>query len=252
MIRQSIQRILGLLVTPLLLSAGCGRVVQHKAEEAIVELLPRYLGRADTYTVTVSGRPDAIYRGRLRTVHIEGKNVALTPELTINRLTVDIKDVSVDRGSQTLQNVGETRFSARLTEAAINRYALGRGTALRDLSISLGGDGRTTVTARPELLGYPTIPVSLQGQVSLRGDGARLDFSPDRASVDTGILGSISVGIPGFVREHIASRVNPIADLSAAPLPIHADSVTVEYGAATITGTVPPGALQKAVAEAGR
>ena len=227
--------------------AGCGRPVENRAEHAITDLLPRYLGPAEKYTAHVSGRIDAIYRGRLRSVHIDGVNVALLPNLLVNRLTIDIRDVSVDRSSNTIQHVGDTRFSARLTEDAINRYVTSRSTTLRDLHITLGANGKAVVRARPELLGFATVPVSLTGTVRLQSDGTHLDFQPDRASVDVGI-GTVGTAIPGFVADHIASRVNPVADLSAAPFPIVAESVTVESGAATVVGHVPPGELQKVLA----
>ncbi|MBC8137998.1 MAG: DUF2993 domain-containing protein [Fibrella sp.] len=239
------------IALPLLIFlTGCNRPVETRAEHAITDVLPRYLGPAEKYTARVSGRPDAIYRGRLRSVHIEGTNVQMLPNLLVSRLVMDVKDVSVDRGNNTLQNVGETRFSARLTEAAINGYVRRRETAPPDLAISLGADGKATVTTRPELLGFSTIPVSLRGTVRLQGDGKHLEFQPDKASVDVGI-GTITSALPGFVADHIASQVNPVADLSTAPFPIIAESVTVEQGAATIMGYVPPGELQKILAEVG-
>lgn len=240
----------GVLLATLLFLTGCHRPVETRAEHAITDLLPRYLGPAQKYTARVSGRPDAIFRGRLRSVHIEGTNVQMLPNLVVSRLVVDVKDVSVDRGSGALQNVGETRFSARLSEAAINGYVTRRRPELRDLSISLGADGKATVTARPEILGISTIPVSLRGIVRLQGDGSHLDFQPDKASLDVGI-GKIGTPLPEFVADQIASRLNPVADLSEAPFPIVAESVIVEQGAATISGYVPSGELQKAIAGAG-
>ena len=183
-------------------------------------------------------------------MHIEGTNVQMLPNLLVNRLIVDVKDVSVNRGDKTLQNVGETRFSARLTEAAINDYASRRPNALPDMAISLGADGKATVTARPELFGFPTIPISLRGTVRPQGDGKQLDFQPDKASVDVGI-GTVGTALPGFVADNIAAQLNPVIDLSAAPFPIVAESVLVEQGAATIIGSVPPGELQKIIAGAG-
>ncbi|MBC8143616.1 MAG: hypothetical protein H7Y38_19470 [Armatimonadetes bacterium] len=79
--------------------------------------------------------------------------------------------------------------------------------------------------------------------------GATLTFAPDRASVNTGI-GTVGTGLPAFVAEHIASRLNPVADFSAAPLPLRVEGVRIERGAVTIAGSVPPGALQKAIADA--
>ncbi|MBC7809013.1 MAG: DUF2993 domain-containing protein [Akkermansiaceae bacterium] len=233
-----------------ILLTGCGRSIETRAEHAITDLLPRYLGPAEKYTARVSGRPDAIYRGRLRSVHIEATNVQMLPNLIINRLTMDVKDVSVDRASNTLRNVGETRFSARLTESVINTYVQRRPTTLRDVSISLNADGKAIITARPEVLGFSTIPVSLRGTVRLQSDGKILNFQPESASLNVGV-GQVRANLPGFIADNIASQLNPVADLSAAPFPIVAESVIVEQGTATITGYVPPGELQKIIAGAG-
>ncbi len=230
--------------------SGCHRPVETRIEKVIADRLPRYLGEADSYDVHVAGRADAIYRGRLRSVHIEGVNVRLVPDLVVSRLVIDVKDVSVDKGSGTLQNIGETRFSARLTEGAITHYVASRPNAPRDFALSLGGDGKATVTTRPELLGFPTLPVSLRGTVRLQSDGTHLDFAPDKALLDTGI-GTVGTRLPGFVADHIAAKVNPVADLSRARFPVVADSVTIENGAATVTGRVPAGELQRLIAGAG-
>lgn len=235
------------LLPTLLVLTGCHRPVETRIEHAVTDLLPRYLGQAQSYTARVEGRPDAIYRGHLRAVHVVGVKVALLSDLTVERLTVDIKDVSV-RGTNALESVGETRFVACITETALNHYISSRRSG-KDLRITLGADGKATVTTTPALLGFPTVPVFLRGTVAPSESGASVVFTPDRASIATGI-GAIGTGLPGFVADHIASRLNPVADFSAAPLPLLADSVRIERGAVTIAGSVPPGALQKAITDA--
>ena len=229
--------------------AGCHRPLETHVEHSLTDLLPRYLGKADSYTARVEGRPDALYRGHLRRVHIEGVNVALLPDLTVEKLTVDVREVSVNRGTNALESVGETRFVTRVGEAALNRYVTRRRPDIHALRLSLGADGKATVTATPALWGVPAVPVSLRGTVAVAEDGSHLLFAPDRASVNVAGVG-VGTGLPGFVAEHIASRLNPVADFGAMRLPLRAESVRIERGAATIAGIVPPGVLQKAVAEA--
>lgn len=231
------------------LVAGCHRPVETRVEHAITDLLPRYLGNAESWGARVEGRPDALYRGHIRAVRIVGKNVALLPDLTVERLNIDVRDVSVNRGTNALESVGETRFVARITEAALNRYVAGRRSGGRDLRIALGADNKATVTATPALLGVPTVPVSLRGTVAVTERNTALFFTPDRASVDTGI-GTVGTGLPNIVAEHIASRLNPVADFAAAPIALRVETVRIERGAATIDGSVPPGALHQAVAAA--
>mgnify|MGYP000940575846 CR=1 FL=1 len=223
--------------------AGCGRAVENKAEKAINEMLPQYLGPAKRWSSRVSGKTGAMLRGRLGKVRIEGEDVTLAPGLVVEKLTVDLEDVSVDRGAGQLQDVGKTVFTARLSEAMLNRYVRMYRPTLRDLNITTAADGRLTVRARPELFGYPTLPVEVRGTLRPGGGGAWLDFDPDRAKLSV-------VPIPVFVAEHIADRLNPAVDLSDLALPIVVEGVQVEQGALTLSGRVPSDALLNAAREA--
>jgi len=223
-------------------SSGCGRVVGGKAEDAIKPLLPQYIGPADDYQVRVSGGTGAMLRGRLGRVQVEGKNVRLTPEFTVSALSLDLRDVSVDRGQGRLQNVASSTFSARIAEPDLNRYLGNRRPGIRDLSVRAGGDGRLSVRARPELLGYPTLPVEVRGTLAPRPDsgGQKLDFVPDGARVSI-------LPIPNFVVEHLVSRLNPVVDLSdGLAVPISVQSTRVQAGSLTLTGVIPSDALLRA------
>ncbi|HVK03129.1 MAG TPA: DUF2993 domain-containing protein [Armatimonadaceae bacterium] len=217
---------------------GCGRVVEGRAEQAVNAILPQYLGPADRWSSRVGGRPDAMLRGRLRSVHVEGDNVRLAPGLVVGKLTLDLRDVSVDRKAGTLEDVGATRFSALLGERALNDYVRRQRTDVRDLRVSLGKDARLTVRARPELLGYPTLPVEVRGTLKPRGiaGGTTLDFVPDRARLSI-------LPIPLFVAEHVAARLNPVVDLSGLPVPILVERADVTEGTLTLTGSVPSDAI---------
>ena len=225
------------------LLAGCHRPVERTLERTLTDALPRYIGDADKWTARVGGRPDALYRGRLRTVHIEGANVRLLPNLPIHRLVLDVDDVSVNRKTNTLEHIGAARFSARFTEAALQKYIVSRRADLRDFALTLNADGTATVTVRPEVAGFATVPVSLRGAVRLNEAGTQLLFSPSDAAVDVGV-GTIGSGLPAFVAAPIAERVNPVADLSAAPVSLVAETVRIERGTATVTGRVSADALR--------
>lgn len=227
--------------------SGCTRAVHNKAETAINARLPRFLGPADRYETKIDGRTDALLRGHVRAVHINGLNVRLTPTLLVNRLQLDLSDISADTGGGRIEKIGEARFFARLTESAVLHYALSRPHPLKGLDVSFEGDGNALVTARPEIAGHPTLPVTLRGVIRLEADGRRLDFFPDAANVN--VWGKKrKVPLPRFVSAYITSHVNPVADLRDAPLPIRAQSVSVERGAVTLTGIVPPDALKAALA----
>ena len=220
--------------------------MHNKAESLINSRLPQYLGPADRYETKIDGRTDALLRGHVRAVHIQGLNVRATPSLTINRLSLDLSDISADTNSGQVEKIGQAQFTARLTEAAILRYAQSRPHPLRDLDVSFGADGETIVTARPEIAGHPILLVSLRGVLRLEGNGKRLDFFPDAANVHVGDK-QIGTSLPRFISAYITSHINPVADLSATPFPIVAQTVTIERGAITLSGIVPPDALKNAL-----
>lgn len=225
---------------PLAAAAGCGRVVEGKAEGAIRDMLPRYVGPADKYAVDVGGKTSAMTRGRFRRVRIDGTNVRLTPQLTVAALGLDLTDVAVDPRAGRLEAVGAAGFSARIAEPELNRYVGDRRPGMRDLRVSCGTDGLLTVRARPEVLGYPTLPVQVRGTLRPREDGARLDFVPDSARVSV-------VPLPRFVVDHLVGRLNPVVDLSeGVALPVTVRSTSVQAGALTLTGVLPPDELLRA------
>lgn len=225
--------------------AGCGRTVERKAEAAVKEILPTYLGPADKYETRVRGSAAAIIRGRLAHVHVDGKNVRLTPDLIADELTLDLTDVEVDTRARQLRAVGSCAFSVALGEAHLNRYIRARRSDIPELRVSLqesGDGGRITVSARPTLLGIPTFPVTVSGRVSPKPpNGVALDFSPERARVSI-------VPIPSVVLDYLAPRLNPIVDLSMLRVPVQVRHAEVRGRRLLVSGTITPEDLLRASA----
>lgn len=217
---------------------GCARPGEREAETAILKLLPEYLGPAKNYSVRVKGKSlGAITRGRLREVHIAGTDVRLTDELTVRELTVDADEVAVDLKSRSLRGVSQALFSARIDEAQIDSMARRRRPKLLDLKLRLTGN-QVEVTVRPEVFGYPTIPITVLGTLTVRGGGRSLDFSPDR--------GRLSIfPIPEALLDFVADRLNPVVDLTALTVPIQVARAEVSGGALTLFGTIPPDRLTR-------
>ena len=217
---------------------GCARPGEREAEKAIHKLLPEYLGPAKNYSVRVKGKSlGAISRGRLREVHIAGTDVRLTDELTVRELTVDADEVAVDLKSRSLRGVSQALFSARIDEARLDAMARKRRPKLLDLKLRLTGS-QVEVTVRPEVFGYPTVPITVLGTLSVRGGGRSLDFSPDRGRLTI-------VPIPEAVLDFVADRLNPVVDLSALTVPVQVERADVSGGALTLSGTIPPDRLAR-------
>lgn len=227
------------------LAAGCGRAVERKAEQAVKEILPEYLGPADKYDTRVRGSVGGIVKGRLSSVHVEGKNVRLMPDFNADLLTLDLRDVEVDTKRRVLTEVGSCDFAVALSEASLNRYIRSKRSDIRDLSISLRDrQGRITVTARPEVLGIASVPVSVTGRVQANPPhGISMDFNPERARVSI-------VPVPGVVLDYFSRRLNPLLDLSNLRVPVQVRRTEVREGRLVVQGIVRPEDLIRAAVSA--
>ncbi len=225
-----------------LTGGGCARRAERIAEQRIDNLLPQFLGPADKWSSRVRDNPAALLRGRLRRVRVDGENVRVSDELTLDHLTLDVADLRVDTREKRVSSVGAIGFSARLSETSLNRYLRARRPDIPGLSVRLR-PGEATIRARPELAGLLGIPLSVRGTLSPRsnGGGTLLDFVPGGANVSI-------VPIPGIVLRFVAERVNPLVDLAALRAPIRVEQVAVGEGEVTLTGSVDGEALLRAAA----
>ena len=227
-----------LLFACLILAGGCGHPVQETAAHKIADRLPSVLGPATHYAVQVDADPFALARGRARAVHIQGEDVQLSPAITLDTLTADVRDVSFDMKTQRLTHLGETAFSASVGQAHLDQYLAQSKPLLPGLMVTLLPDtaeARVPVT----ILGIPTT-AALSGSFQPNADDpGKLDFRADGAQV-----GSVSLPV-GLVNLAL-NQLNPILDLSGlkAPLLVTGARVTggklVLSGTARLNGLVPP------------
>ncbi len=225
--------------------SGCARHLgEKKAAERVNALLPQYIGRADKWDTQVKGDSlQAITRGHIRSVHIEGQNVQLDPAFRADSVTLDFSEVAVDVKAGTLQNVGEAAFSCRVGTANLNAYVQSlRSGGLRDLTVGMTDD-RIVVTARPEVLGVASIPVQVQGFLTPSENGSVLDFSPDSARVSI-------VPVPGLVLPYITRKINPTIDLKRLRVPVRITQAVVSHGVLNLRGTIAEGDLLRAAEQA--
>lgn len=226
------------LVAALLLLVGCARPGEKQAEKAVKELLPEYLGPAQSYQVQVKAASlGALMRGRVRTVKIQGRGVQLLPECQVAELTIDATEIEVDKSKRTLKSVGAARFTARIEERELDRLVRARRPKLADLRITLRGN-YVGVKVTPELLGYPTVPVQVDGALLSRGGGLALDFEPDRARL-------VILPIPKPVLDFIAERINPVVEFGTLKAPIRVEKAEVRGGSLWLSGFLPPEAVER-------
>jgi hypothetical protein len=223
----------GAVALILLASVGCARPGEKKAERAVEELLPQYLGPAQSYTAKVKAASlGALMRGRVRTVTLIGRGVQLLPECTVAELRVDAAEIEIDKDRQSLKSVGEARFIARIDENELDRLVRTRRPKLADLKISLRGSW-VNVRVTPEIFGYPTLPIQVEGNLLPRGGGIKMDFEPDKARL-------LIIPIPKPVLDFVAERINPVVDFSSLRAPIRVEKAEVKGGSLLLSGYLPP------------
>ena len=223
-----------------LTGGGCARRAERIAEQRIDNLLPQFLGPADKWSSRVRENPAALLRGRLRRVRVDGENVRVSDDLTLDHLTLDVSDLHVDTREKRVSSVGAIRFSATLSETSLNRYLRARRPDIPGLSVRLRAN-EATIRARPELAGLLGVPLSVRGTLSptASGNGTLLDFVPGGANVSI-------VPIPGLILRFVAERINPLIDLAALRAPIRVTQVAVSEGQVLLTGSVDGDALLRA------
>lgn len=205
------------------LSVGCRRPVEKTAEKIIKERLPIVLGSAKSYDVRVeSASMGAGMRGRLRHVSVFGRGVSLTNGMTLDRVLIEASDVSVDRKSATIDAIRTSTMDAYLDAREVEAIIRKRRPDLPPVNLTVVGDTLQVRTV-PRVLGYPTITVAIDGSLVVAKSGRELHFQPKTARLGV-------VPIPDSVVGYVSDIVNPVAEMTAFPVPMLARSVSLDGG----------------------
>ncbi len=213
----------------LLAACGCGNPVQETAAHKIADALPAALGPAARYDVQVDGDPLALSRGRARAVHLQGRDVRLSPSLTLDTLDADVRDVSFDAKTRRLSHVGGTAFRATLSQANLDRYLASSKPRLPGLVISLLPD-QVAAQIPVSFLGVRSV-AALSGTLSPNpADPQKLDFRTRGAQVG-------SLPLPAGLVNLAVSALNPVVDLSGLQAPLTVSEAHVVGSRLTLSGT---------------
>ena len=205
------------------MSTGCRRPVEKTAERIIKERLPVVLGTAKSYEVSVeSASMGAGMRGRLRHVSVFGRGVALTNGMILDRVLIEASDVSVDRKSALIDGVRSSTMVAWLDAREVEAIIRKRRPDLPTVNLTVVGETLQVRTV-PRVLGFPTVTVAIDGSLVVAKSGKELHFQPKTARLGV-------VPIPDSVVGYVADIVNPVAEMTAFPVPMLARSVSLDGG----------------------
>jgi len=196
------------------MSTGCRRPVEKTAERIIKERLPIVLGAAKSYEVNVeSASMGAGMRGRLRHVSVFGRGVALTNGMILDRVMIEASDVSVDRKTASIDGVRSSTMDAWLDAREVEAIIRKRRPDLPPVNLTAVGD---TLQVR-------TVTVAIDGALVVAKSGRELHFQPKTARLGV-------VPIPDSVVGYVADIVNPVAEMTAFPVPMLARKVSLDGG----------------------
>lgn len=205
------------------MSTGCRRPVEKTAERIIKERLPIVLGTAKSYEVSVeSASMGAGMRGRLRHVSVFGRGVSLTNGMILDRVLIEASDVSVDRKSASIDAIRSSTMVAWLDAREVEAIIRKRRPDLPPVNLTVVGETLQVRTV-PRVLGFPTVTVAIDGSLVVAKSGRELHFQPKTARLGV-------VPIPDSVVGYVADIVNPVAEMTAFPVPMLARSVSLDGG----------------------
>ena len=215
----------------LVLSAGCGRVVNRTVERRIREALPRTFGPAKDYRVHVASPMGRTLRGQLGTVTVDGDDVKLASGMVLEGLNLDLKDVDVDVKQKRLREIKESRFRIVIRDSAIDRFLVGkslRGETVKNAHITFGEGNSLTVKA-DRIVDGATVPVSAVGSLKIR--------DPQHVGVDLTSLSVVGAPVEGPELEVVRSALENAIDLSRLPLHIRLTRIGTSRGTLLLEGT---------------
>lgn len=212
----------------IMVAIGCSRASPFRSiERSIQARLPRLIGPADRYQVTVSRSGAGLIAGRIPWIEIQGRNVRAIEGLTLDELEVRLEDVRFNRADRSVREIGQATFQARISAASATRFVRQRSPSLRDVEVCFVRD-TVRVRASPRLLRIG-VPMEVDGRPVLH--------SPTSINFDASRVTVLRLGLPEFAVVRLEARINPLIDLSAMPLPVHLSGARVEGDRAVVVGT---------------
>jgi hypothetical protein len=203
------------------LLVACAGHVDRRLENALREALPRLVGPAERYDVSVRGADAG--GSHIDEVRAVGIRVQRPDSPVLARVDVNLADVSVDRTERRISSIGRATVALHLTEQDLTAF-LGRQEWVESGAVRFSGADGITIAGR---LGVPGLPALSSPRAELHGRlvprGAQLLLRVDAVS-----LGDRAA--PVWMRRILEQSLNPLFDAADHALPSQLDSVEAGAG----------------------
>lgn len=187
-------------------------------EQGIERELPKYVGPAESYDVTIKGLHLA--SSSAETVTAVGERVRPDGAPVIDRLALDLGGVVYDKQAERLTQVNNARLSAVIKTPDLADF-LEAYRNINEAEVLLLSPNEATLSIRPQLGDYsvpPGITIDVTG--ALVGDGTQLRFEVSEVS-------AAGVDISAIASRRLSTAINPLADLKNLPINVDITSVVV-------------------------
>jgi hypothetical protein len=171
-------------------------------------------------------------------VDISGEEVRTSKGVTVARLNVNIKDLVVDTDTHAIKKCSSAGYEATVSQDELGRYLTRTYPDIPGLNVSLMS-GCARVLASPGLAGAK-VSIAAETMLDIR-EGRKLALNLTKIDV-------AGLSTPGFAREYIERKINPVFDIADLGFDARLDSVRIDPGSITLGGTLD---LVKAMGEKG-
>lgn len=208
----------------MLASCGCIRGI---AEDSVRKSLPRIIGPAEKYVVKIEHTSDGqLLGGKVEDLTIVGHRVRTKDGLVIERLSVRMHGIEVDTRKKQIKRVGGATFDLDVKQEDLSRLAADKVRGLGHPQVLLG-QGSVALVMPAKVLNASVDSV-LRGSIAVEAE-QKILFIADGLTIG-------SVPVPSLLVTAAVSRINPLADLRALPVPVRVDSLTTEVGVLNVKG----------------
>ena len=220
------KRALAAALTALLTAglASCAAYRDRQVEGIVLEALPRLLGPADRYQVTVQDADAS--RSRVQAIRAVGVRVQRSGTPVLDRIDVSLRDVALDLPAKQVTSIGDASVSLHLLASDLRDY-LATQQWLERPSVSFSAPADITIRARLTIPGVPGLgaPAEFRGRLLARGSALVLGIEA---------MSFGDRGAPLLVRSLVEQAINPIFDAGQYAVPSRLDSAAVEADALVI------------------
>lgn len=217
----------------LLLWTGC--VPTGQVERGLERELPKLLGPADSYDVQIEGL--RARSGEAEHITVVGERVRMDGVPVVERLDLDLRGVTYDRGEKRLERVESARATARITASALAIF-LGAQRNVRDATVALRAPDEATIRVRPEFGGV-ALPRGVTAEVT-----GRLEARDGRVHFVVSEVEAAGFDLGAAAARRLSDAINPLVDLTEEEVDLRVTAVRVEDGAIQLDAEGDPSGLR--------